>query len=57
MEAEIYTVSDITKKIKEILEGSIPKIWVEGEIRSLKTTRNIVNLQMNFDKKGFTVYW
>ncbi len=32
MEAEIYTVSEITKKIKDILEGSIPKIWVEGEI-------------------------
>lgn len=32
MEAEIYTVSEITKKIKEILEGNIPKIWVEGEI-------------------------
>jgi exodeoxyribonuclease VII large subunit len=32
MDAEIYTVSEITKKIKEILEGNIPKIWVEGEI-------------------------
>jgi exodeoxyribonuclease VII large subunit len=32
MEAEIYTVSEITKKIKDILEGNIPKIWVEGEI-------------------------
>jgi exodeoxyribonuclease VII large subunit len=32
MQAEIYTVSEITKKIKDILEGSIPKIWVEGEI-------------------------
>jgi len=32
MEAEIYTVSEITKKIKDILEGSIPAVWVEGEI-------------------------
>ena len=32
MDAEIYTVSEITKKIKDILEGSIPTIWVEGEI-------------------------
>lgn len=32
MEAEIYTVSEITKKIKDILEGSIPTVWVEGEI-------------------------
>lgn len=32
MEAEIYTVTEITKKIKDILEGSIPTMWVEGEI-------------------------
>ena len=32
MEAEIYTVTEITKKIKDILEGSIPTVWVEGEI-------------------------
>lgn len=32
MEAEIYTVTEITKKIKDILEGSIPNMWVEGEI-------------------------
>jgi exodeoxyribonuclease VII large subunit len=32
MQAEIYTVSEITKKIKDILEENIPTLWVEGEI-------------------------
>lgn len=32
MAEKIYSVSELTKEIKQILEGSFPKIWVEGEI-------------------------
>jgi len=36
MDREIFTVSSLTREIKELLEMSFPKIWVEGEISNLK---------------------
>lgn len=36
MDEKIYSVSKLTRKIKELLESSFPKIWVEGEISNLK---------------------
>jgi exodeoxyribonuclease VII large subunit len=32
MPDKIYTISELTKKIKAMLEGSFVRIWVEGEI-------------------------
>lgn len=32
MQKKIYTVTEITKEIKGILEESLPSVWVEGEI-------------------------
>jgi exodeoxyribonuclease VII large subunit len=32
MQKKIYTVTEITKEIKSILEESLPSVWVEGEI-------------------------
>lgn len=32
MQKKIYTVTEITKEIKGILEESFPSVWVEGEI-------------------------
>ena len=32
MQAKIYTVSEITREIKNLLEQSFPTLWVEGEI-------------------------
>ncbi len=32
MADKIYSISELTKQIKQILEGSFPRIWVEGEI-------------------------
>ena len=29
---KIYSISEITKELKAILEDSFPKVWVEGEI-------------------------
>lgn len=36
MEKKVYSVSDITYTIKNLLEESIPTLWVEGEISNLK---------------------
>ncbi|MFQ5584210.1 MAG: exodeoxyribonuclease VII large subunit, partial [Calditrichia bacterium] len=36
MDEKIYSVSKLTREIKELLESSFPKIWVEGEISNLK---------------------
>jgi len=36
MEKKVYSVSDITFTIKNLLEESLPTIWVEGEISNLK---------------------
>jgi exodeoxyribonuclease VII large subunit len=32
MPEKIYTVTEITREIKSILEGNFPNVWVEGEI-------------------------
>lgn len=32
MPDKIYSISELTKELKQILEGAFPKIWVEGEI-------------------------
>jgi exodeoxyribonuclease VII large subunit len=32
MQKKIYTVTEITKEIKGILEESLPSVWVEGEL-------------------------
>ena len=32
---EIYTVSDLNREARELLEGNFPLIWVEGEISNL----------------------
>ncbi|HFE62791.1 MAG TPA: exodeoxyribonuclease VII large subunit, partial [Caldithrix sp.] len=36
MEKRVYTVSDLTREIKQVLESSFPRLWVEGEISNLK---------------------
>jgi exodeoxyribonuclease VII large subunit len=36
MEKRIYTVSTLTREIKELLETSFPRLWVEGEISNYK---------------------
>lgn len=33
---KIYTVSELTKEIKSLLEDSFPPIWVEGELTNLR---------------------
>jgi exodeoxyribonuclease VII large subunit len=32
MQEKVYTITEITKEIKSILEESFPNVWVEGEI-------------------------
>jgi len=36
MTAPVYSVSEITRRIKELLETEIDRVWVSGEISSLK---------------------
>lgn len=36
MDQKIYTVSLLTREVKELLEMSFPRLWVEGEISNLK---------------------
>ncbi len=36
MEERIYSVSELTREIKQLLEGSFPRLWVEGEISNFK---------------------
>jgi exodeoxyribonuclease VII large subunit len=36
MTPSIYTVSELTLQIKELLENSFPRLWVEGEISNFK---------------------
>lgn len=33
---KIYTVSDITSRIREVLEGQVGQVWVSGEITNLR---------------------
>ncbi len=32
MPDKIYSISELTRELKQLLEGVFPKIWVEGEI-------------------------
>lgn len=34
--AKVYTVSELTGKIKLLLEGSLPFLWVEGEVSNVR---------------------
>lgn len=34
----VYTISDITRNIKSILENQIPELWIEGEISNISTS-------------------
>lgn len=36
MDERIYSVSELTRQIKEVLETSFPRLWVEGEISNFK---------------------
>lgn len=36
--ARIYTISEITRNIKFILENQLPELWIEGEISNLRTS-------------------
>lgn len=36
MEKHVYTVSELTREIKQVLESGFPRLWVEGEISNLK---------------------
>src|SRR4030095_10458022 len=36
-ERAVYSVSELTARIKEQLEGAFPAVWVEGEISNLRT--------------------
>lgn len=35
-ERAVYTVSELTRDIRSILEEALPKVWVEGEVSNLK---------------------
>ncbi len=32
MQEKVYTVTEVTREIKEVLEGNFPAVWVEGEV-------------------------
>lgn len=36
MDKNIYSISQLTRQIKETLESSFPRLWVEGEISNFK---------------------
>lgn len=36
MEKKVYSVSDITRTIKTLLEEGLPTLWIEGEVSNLK---------------------
>lgn len=36
MSLPVYTVSQLTREIKDLLENSFPRLWVEGEISNFK---------------------
>lgn len=35
-ERKIYTVSELTEEIKDLLEGEYPSVWIQGEISNFK---------------------
>lgn len=56
---KIYTVSEITRKIKNILEAQFPSIWVEGEMSNF-TRAHSGHLYFNLkdeDSQLNTVMW
>lgn len=36
MNLPVYSVSQLTREIKDLLENSFPRLWVEGEISNFK---------------------
>lgn len=40
MKTHIVTVSQLTNQIKNLLEGSLPEVWVEGELSNLSTPQS-----------------
>ncbi len=40
MNAHILTVTQLTRQIKNLLEGSFPDVWVEGEISNLRAPQS-----------------
>ncbi len=36
MPRQIYTVSELTARIRDVLEGEFPDVWVQGEISNLR---------------------
>lgn len=36
MEQRIYSVTQLTRRIKELLESSFPRLWIEGELSNAK---------------------
>ncbi len=39
-DTHVYTVSEITREIKNLIEASFPSIWVEGEVTDLRSARS-----------------
>jgi exodeoxyribonuclease VII large subunit len=35
-QARIYTVSQVTQKIKDLLESHFIELWVEGEVSNMR---------------------
>lgn len=35
-ERRVWTISELTRKIRQVLEGELPDIWVEGEVSNLR---------------------
>ena len=38
--AQILTVSQVTREIRNLLEGTYPKVWIEGEISNLRVVHS-----------------
>lgn len=36
----IYSITEITRNIKHILENQLPELWIEGEISNLRTSQS-----------------
>ena len=34
---EVLTVTELTRRVKELLEGSFPFVWVKGEVSDLRS--------------------
>ncbi|MFH1062305.1 MAG: exodeoxyribonuclease VII large subunit [Candidatus Omnitrophota bacterium] len=39
-EKTIYTVAELTRNIREILEDSFPQVWIKGEVSTLRTPQS-----------------